>query len=176
MMFKLACTKFLMCLFAMVGSGYVSAHVSITPPEAPKDSYQKLSFNITHGCGESPTIEVTVYIPEQLQGAKPIPKPGWTLEINKQVLAKSYTSHGKEIKSDVRKISWKGGVLPNEYADEFSIRVKLNANVGDLPVVVHQICEVGKWEWSELPSSGKRLVSPAPILKVVDDQHNGHHH
>jgi uncharacterized protein YcnI len=163
------------CCFGLAITGYAGAHVSLSPAELPRNSYQKLTFNITHGCGDSATKEVIIFIPEELQGAKPIPKYGWAIEIEKKDLAKPYMSHGKEIKSDVRKIIWKGGLLPNEYADEFSIRVKVSDWVGDLPIVVHQICEKGKWEWSELPQGGKKLMSPAPILKVISTNHQVHH-
>ncbi len=84
-------------------------------------------------------------------------------------------SHGKQIKSDVRKITWKSGNLPNEYTDEFSIRVRVIDKVSSVPVIVHQICEVGKWEWSELPAQGKKLVSPAPVLKITGSENHQHH-
>lgn len=161
--------------FGTLLAGYVGAHASVSPAEVQKDSYQKLTFNITHGCGDSPTKEVIVFIPEDLQGAKPIPKFGWSIEIERKDLTKSYMSHGKEIKSDVSKIIWKGGFLPNDYADEFSIRVKIGDKSGSLPIVVHQICEIGKWEWSELPVDGKKLKSPAPILKIIGTDHHAHH-
>jgi len=167
--------KSFLCLFGIVISGYAVGHVSISPSEVPKNSYQKLTFNITHGCGNSPTKEVIIFIPEEFQGAKPMPKFGWSIEIEKKDLEKPYISHGKEIKSDVRKIIWKGGTLPNEYADEFSIRTRIVDVAGSVPVIVHQICEVGKWEWSQLPADGKKLASPAPILKIIESK-NHHHH
>jgi periplasmic copper chaperone A len=167
--------KSMLYLLGIAISGYASGHASISPTEVPKNSYQKLTFNITHGCGDSPTKEVIIFIPEEFMGAKPLPKYGWSIEIEKKDLEKPYISHGKEVKSDVRKISWKGGKLPNEYADEFSIRVRVIDKSGNVPVIVHQICEVGKWEWSELPTQGKKLVSPAPILKITGSENHQHH-
>jgi len=58
----------MMCLLGIVISGYASGHVSISPMEVPKDSYQKLTFNITHGCGDSPTKELIIFIPEEFRG------------------------------------------------------------------------------------------------------------
>ena len=167
--------KLIVCGLWFAFASNVSAHVSVSPAEVPKNSYQKLTFNISHGCGDSPTKEVVLYLPTQLQGAKPIPKPGWVLDIFREPLAKPYISHGKEVTSDVRKITWRGGSLPNEYADEFSIRVRVEDWSGNLPVVVHQICEQGKWEWSELPQDGKKLIAPAPILKIIGTDHHVHH-
>lgn len=167
--------KLMMCLLSIFISGYASGHVSISPNEVPKDSYQKLTFIITHGCGDSPTKELIIFIPEEFRGAKPIPKFGWSIEIEKKDLERPYISHGKEIKSDVRKITWKGGKLPNEYVDEFSIRVKVIDKVRDVPVIIHQICEIGKWEWSELPVEGKKLRSPAPVLKIIESENHQHH-
>ena len=167
--------KSMLCLLGIAISGYAVAHVSISPSEVPKNSYQKLTFNITHGCGDSPTKELIIFIPEEFQGAKPMPKFGWSIEIERKDLIKPYISHGKEIKSDVRKIIWKGGTLPNEYADEFSIRARIIDRAGSVPVIVHQICETGKWEWSQLPVEGKKLVAPAPILKITGSENHQHH-
>ncbi len=175
MILSKAYLKLIAYSLGLLAAGYASAHVSVSPAEVSKNSYQKLTFNISHGCGDSPTKEVTLYLPIQLQGAKPIPKAGWVLEVFREPLSKSYVSHGKEVNSDVRKITWRGGLLPNEYADEFSIRVKVDDWVGNLPVVVHQICEQGKWEWSELPQDGKKLISPAPIIKIIGTDHHAHH-
>ncbi len=77
--------KSMFCILGIAISGYASGHASISPAEVPRNSYQKLTFNITHGCGDSPTKEVIIFIPEEFMGAKPIPKYGWSLEIEKKI-------------------------------------------------------------------------------------------
>ena len=123
-----------------------SAHVAIDPPSAPASAHQKLSFRVGHGCAGSATTAITVQLPEGLEGAKPMPKAGWT------------------IATAPREISWTGGPLPDAWYDEFSIHVKLPAATGKLAFKVLQQCEKGKLEWTELGVGGKQ---PAPTLEVL---------
>ena len=55
-------------------------HATVSPKQSTQDSYQRLSFGVSHGCEGSPTLEVVVELPESVMGAKPMPKPGWTVE------------------------------------------------------------------------------------------------
>jgi periplasmic copper chaperone A len=161
---------YLKIVFSFIGaivSGTLFAHATISPNEVYQGTNQKITLNIPHGCSGSPTKEIIVFVPDELQGAKPMVKPGWVIEIERKNLSNPYVSHGREITSDVRKITWRGGPLSNDHFDEFSMRVKINGSPGKYPIVVHQICEVGRWEWSEFPNDNKQSKSPAPVLKIL---------
>ncbi len=143
-----------------------AAHTTISPRQVTADSYQRLSFNVTHGCDASPTIEVILQLPEALMGAKPMPKAGWTVETELRDLAEPYLSHGKEIRRDVRVIRWRGK-LPDAHYDEFVIMTKLWNKAGPVVIPVTQICESGRMDWREAPDgSGAKLHFPAPVLDI----------
>lgn len=151
------------------------AHTTISPKQAASDSYQRLSFNVTHGCEGSPTTEVILQLPLALMGAKPMPKAGWTVETEVRELDQPYLSHGKEIRRDVRVIRWRGKLLDAHY-DEFVIMAKLWAKTGPVAIPVTQICESGRMDWKEVPDgSGAKLNFPAPVLDVQPGQHQHPH-
>jgi hypothetical protein len=97
---------------------------------APAGRSYKATFKVGHGCGASPTRQITVDIPAGVRGAKPMPKPGWALDVQRAKLATPYTSHGRTVTEDVVRITWtaktKDDYLPNAHYDEFAL-------VGQLP-------------------------------------------
>lgn len=155
------------------------AHVTLEQPTAAAGAYHKLTFKIGHGCEGSATNVVRVSIPENVSGAKPMPKAGWKIDTSIQPLSVPYKSHGKTITQDVREVSWTGGPLPDAYYDEFSIQVKLPEKAGKVYFKVTQLCEKGRLDWVEIPADGqtaKGLKTPAPVLEVLEKSETGHHH
>ena len=74
-----------------------AAHVTLEYQVANAGSYYKGSFKVGHGCGNSPVKQIVVTIPAGVQGAKPMPKAGWTLEVTREKLAQPRQDHGKAI-------------------------------------------------------------------------------
>ncbi len=172
-------TSVLALMLSMVSmvSMEAGAHATVTPKQATQESYQRLAFGITHGCEGSATIEVVIDVPEALMGAKPMPKPGWTISTETKPLATPYVSHGRTVTEEVRQIRWKGGPLPDAWFDEFVIQARLGSRSGALPIPVTQICENGSIAWRELTDeSGRKPKSPAPVLQVLPaDKAHAHH-
>src|SRR4051812_26436383 len=77
--------------------GSAQAHVVLEYQVAPAGASYKATFKVGHGCGASPTREVSVDIPAGVRGARPMPKPGWSLDIRREKLAQPYGSHGREV-------------------------------------------------------------------------------
>ncbi|SMC81336.1 YcnI family copper-binding membrane protein [Polynucleobacter kasalickyi] len=157
------------------------AHVVLETPLVFTGAYFKAVFKVSHGCDGSPTKQVMIEIPEGFRGAKPMVKPNWEIQSQKDKLQKPYTSHGKTISEDVAKIVWRNGNLPSEFYDEFVIVGQAPMTVGQYYWKVTQICESGKLEWSEVPAEGKTLKdfkNPAALLKVIadPDDHSQHQH
>ncbi|RZU02493.1 YcnI family protein [Rivibacter subsaxonicus] len=150
-----------------------AAHVGVTPDHLPAGAYARLAFTVPHGCKGSATTGLQLRIPhEQLHAARPMPKPGWTLEIRRAPLAAPVSLHGRELRDSVVEISWSGGPLANAHFDEFVIQGKLADGNAPLRFEVLQICEQGRTEWNGTAGS----ESPAPVLKIDDaDPHAGHH-
>ena len=151
------------------------AHATVQPKQAEQNSYQRLAIGVTHGCEGSATTQVIITIPASLMGAKPMPKPGWTVETEVSDLAQSYFSHGKEIRRDVTMITWKGGKLLDQHFDEFVMQVKIWNKSGPIFLPVTQLCEEGRLDWNQVPASGSgKLLSPAPMLEIVPGAHAHH--
>jgi len=143
------------------------AHVTIDPPSAAAGAYQRLAFRVGHGCEGSATTSITVQIPEGVLGAKPMPKPGWTIAITEGKLATPVQSHGKTVTTRVAELSWRGGPLPDAYYDEFVMQVKLPDAPGRYPFKVAQVCEKGRVDWTATPAAGTHADTPAPVLEVL---------
>jgi hypothetical protein len=137
----------LLAAFAALATLNAEAHVSLEPKTAPGGSYQTLSFRAGHGCAGSATTAITIVLPEAITGAKPMPKPGWTLSIA------------------AREIAWRGGPLPDSQFDEFKLLVKLPDSAGKQVFKVLQRCEQGSADWTELP--GVAGSHPAPVLEIL---------
>ncbi|UTD29035.1 DUF1775 domain-containing protein [Bradyrhizobium sp. WD16] len=180
-------------LFAAGLPATASAHVSIAPAEARANSYQRLAFQVPHGCGAAATNTLRVQIPEGVIAVKPMPKPGWTLSTTRGDYAKSYVSHGQTVTSGVKEVVWSGGALADDNYDEFVISSFVTADLpAGRPVFFPTVQQCGSSEnrWVEIPAAGQSshdLKSPAPSLSLVSDsvtvaqakdpaKHEGHDH
>jgi uncharacterized protein YcnI len=169
--------KRLYLLAAFCAAPLAHAHVTIDPPSAPAGAYQRLAFRVGHGCEGSATTAITVQIPDGVIGAKPMPKPGWTLSTTETKLAAPVQSHGKQVATRVAEISWRGGPLPDAWYDEFVMQVKLPDTPGRYTFKVGQECEKGRVDWVEIPAAGAHAKAPAPVLEVLPlDPGMAHHH
>lgn len=157
--------------------GLASAHVALEPASAPAGSSYRAAFRVGHGCDGWPTTGITVLMPVGVQGAKPMPKPGWTLATRTDTLATPYASHGKTVTEDVAEVSWVAqtpqAALPDAHYDEFVLRVGLPAQAGPLWFKVVQTCGDGQQQrrtsWDQVPAAGtstKGLKTPAVLLRV----------
>lgn len=162
----------------------VSAHVVLDTPVAEVGSYYRATLRVGHGCDSSAIKQFVVKIPTGVQGAKPMPKAGWNIEIERSKLDKPYTSHGRTVSEDVSEIRWTAKTpddyLQNAYYDEFVIFAKLPDSAGTLYWQASQICEQGRIDWVEVPAADAKakLKSPAAVLEVrpTSDGHQGHRH
>ena len=133
----------------------VHAHVVLEYQVAPAGAGYKASFKVGHGCSASPTREISVDIPAGVRGARPMPKPGWTIEIDKIKLAQPRESHGRSITEEVSRIRWSGGSLASAHYDEFVVAATLPRQAGPVYWKVTQVCEQGRADWDEIPAAGQ---------------------
>ncbi|MET0312056.1 MAG: YcnI family protein [Burkholderiaceae bacterium] len=163
--------------------GAAGAHVVLEYLVAPAGASYRATFKVGHGCGASPTREVSVQIPAGVRGARPMPKPGWTLEAVREKLAKPYTDHGRSVTEDVTRITWTARTKEDQLAaahyDEFVLVARTPEKEGTLYWPVSQVCEEGRLDWTEVPKAGQKLSdlkSPAAVLEVLPAGGGGHHH
>lgn len=175
--------KKLIPIAAALACAAAQAHVVLEYQVAPAGASYKASFKVGHGCGASPTRQVSVAIPTGVRGARPMPKPGWTLEVTREKLAQPYTDHGRSVTEDVARITWtaktKDDQLASSHYDEFVLVARMPDRDGALYWPVSQICEEGRNDWTEVPKPGQKLSdlkSPAALLEVLPAAGGGHQH
>ena len=174
--FSLAAAMFL------ISTG-TQAHVTLEEPAAVANTGYKAVLRITHGCEGSATHTVRVQIPAGFLGTKPIPKPGWKLELQRVKLSEPYDSHGRKIDETVSEVIWRAqtpeAFLADAHFDEFVLRGQTPAKPGVIWFKVQQICEKGELNWTDVPSTGssaKGLKAPAARLEVLPGLSGGGGH
>ena len=172
-------------LLACQGSAF--SHVVLEQQTAFVGESYRAVFRVGHGCDGLATTGITVHIPPGVQGAKPMPKAGWTLTVRKEPLATPYTSHGKQVTEDVTEVAWTAAspdaALPEAHYDEFVLRAGLPAQAGPLWFKVTQDCKEGgktaRSAWAQVPAEGvstKGLKSAAVLLQVQGKAAEAHRH
>ena len=159
------------------------AHITLADQVALAGTGYRATLRVGHGCEGSPTTAVRVSIPAGLRGAKPMPKPGWTLATTTGPLDTPYDDHGKKVTEGVTSITWTataGNALPDDQYDEFVLRGSLPPTAGAMWFKVLQTCQKGSTDWAEVPASGtstKGMKAPAALLEIIPSGHAaGHNH
>ena len=166
---------------AVLVAAPAGAHVTLENRQASVSSYYKAVFAVPHGCAGSPTVKIRVQIPEGVIGVKPMPKPGWNLDMVKGKYAVEYENHGRKVSEGVKEVIWSGGKLADDNYDEFIVATYLTGGLKPnttlyFPVV--QECEQGVSRWIDIPKEGQGGggsgsggghdgASPAPGLKLI---------
>jgi len=169
--------------FTVLLGAVAQAHVTLEYPVATAGQSYKATFKINHGCGSSPTRVVEVDIPTGVRGAKPMPKPGWQLEVQREPLAQPYSSHGRTVTEDTTRVRWtaktEADQLASQHYDEFVLVATLPTQAGRLYWPVRQICPQGRLDWTERPRPGQSwhdLASPAAELELMPAATGTHSH
>lgn len=150
--------------------GAPMAHIVFTNPEAKSDAYYGGALRVGHGCGASPTTAIKVSFPAGIDAARPKPKTGWTIEIEREPIPAPQGEDSSGTPSDrVKSITWRGH-LPNEHFDEFGLSMRIPQTPGPLYFLTLQTCESGENAWTEIPAPGQSwgsLAHPAPVLTII---------
>jgi uncharacterized protein YcnI len=155
--------------------GTAFAHVTLETRQAPAGGSYKAVLRVPHGCDGSATTAIRVRIPSGIVAVKPMPKPGWKLDITKGTYAEAATLRGAKMSEGVTELAWSGGKLPDAYYDEFVFTGSLADELEPgqtvyFPVV--QECEKGIHRWIEIPTADahgdvSENAEPAPALKLL---------
>lgn len=174
---------FFLMAAALALAAPAQAHITLEYPTAHAGSTYKANFKVGHACGTSPIRQIVVQIPEGVRGAKPMPKPGWVLSIERAALARPYQDHGRTVSEDVVRIRWtartEADQLRHEHYDEFALLARLPDQAGPLYWPVSQVCVTGRMDWTEVPAPGQRMDSlqfPAALLDLLPAAGGAHSH
>ena len=154
--------------------GPATAHVTLENRETPVGAAYKAVLRVPHGCEGTATISLRVRIPEGVIRAKPMPKPGWTLDKVRGKYAATYEQYGAKVDEGLTEVAWKGGNLPDDEYDEFVVRGSIAKELkpgATLYFAVVQECGDATDRWIEIPADGQdadELAHPAPALKLVE--------
>lgn len=147
-----------------------SAHAVFAEDHAQAGAYFAGFLRISHGCGDSPTVAVRVELPASVVSARPQPKPGWNLEIERAPLPAPVTGEGGQpVTERVVAVTWRGK-LPADQFDQFGLMMKLPDGAGPLFFPTTQTCEVGVNAWADIPPSAEAWRSvehPAPMVVLA---------
>lgn len=161
----------------------VGAHASLEVKEAQVGAGYKAVVSVPHGCKGQATTEVGIDIPEGVIGVKPMPKPGWKLSVEKGAYARTYNFyHGDKKSEGVKRVTWSGGELPDEFFDQFVLSTFVAGELAPgtkLAFPVTQKCANGELKWNEIAAEGvdpHSLEYPAPQLLLVAGGDDHHHH
>jgi uncharacterized protein YcnI len=130
-------------------------------------------FAVPHGCAGSATTKIRVQIPDGVIDVKPMPKPGWNVEVVKGKYAAPYDFHGGKILEGAKEVVWSGGKLADDNYDEFVISTYLTATLKPDTVLYFptvQECEQGVSRWIDIPADAEHAhdtKSPAPGVKLI---------
>ncbi|MEO6178384.1 MAG: DUF1775 domain-containing protein [Devosia sp.] len=144
------------------------AHVTLLVGEAHIGGGYKAVLRIPHGCDGSATVGVKVKLPEGFINAKPQPKAGWVLDIQKGNYAKTYTLYGSDVTKGALEVSWSGGNLPDDQYDEFAVNGTLAADLDitkPLFFAIIQTCAEGETAWIDV--TGNPDSEPAASLTLL---------
>jgi uncharacterized protein YcnI len=149
------------------------AHVTLEGRQATIGTWYKAVFAVPHGCAGSATTKIRVQIPDGVIDVKPMPKPGWNVEVVKGKYAAPFDFHGAKVSEGAKEVVWSGGRLADDNYDEFVISTYLTAilkpdTVLYFPTV--QECEQGVNRWIDIPADAEHThdtKSPAPGVKLI---------
>ena len=174
---------FLSLSLALLAATAAQAHVGLEDEVAIAGGSYKATFQVGHGCGPSATRQVSVTLPQGVLEARPMPKAGWSLDIQREKLAEPVTRQGRTLAERVARITWTArtaaDALSSDQYDEFVLLAQLPAEAGPLAWPVSQVCETGRADWVEVPKPGqsrRELKNPAPVLELLPASGGGHHH
>lgn len=136
-------------------SGPAAAHVSVQPTTATPGAYQVLRFGVGHGCGDkADTTALRIEVPASVMVARPQPKAGWTLRIERS---------GDKVTA----LIWSGRLPPDQF-DEFVVLARLPEAGGPLAFPAIQSCGAEENRWTEAtPPGGPRPKFPAPFVTLI---------
>ncbi|HSZ95567.1 MAG TPA: DUF1775 domain-containing protein [Bradyrhizobium sp.] len=149
------------------------AHVTLEGRQAAIGTWYKAVFAVPHGCAGSATTKIRVQIPDGVIDVKPMPKPGWNVEVVKGKYAAPYDFHGGKISEGAKEVVWSGGKLLDDNYDEFVISTYLTATLKPDTVLYFptvQECEQGINRWIDIPADAEHThdtKSPAPGVKLI---------
>ena len=149
------------------------AHVDLVNDEAAVGEFVA-TFQVPHGCDGAATTALRIQIPAGVFDVKPMPEPGWKIDIKSGKYATPFTDGGQSLTQGVTEVDYSSGNLPDNEYQQFVVYMSLADSLTKgttvyFPVV--QECAKGAVvRWIQIPAAGKSeddYPNPAPGLKIT---------
>lgn len=145
-------------------SGVALAHVSLPAGGGNVNALYEAAFHVGHACKDAKsTTTIEVELPGSFQFREAVARPGWKLS------APAAGSQGGTVRWTAENPST---ALPDAEKALFVVRGVLPGTPQTLYFPVHQICDVNRADWTQIPTAadaGQKLTSPAARLEVLAD-------
>lgn len=132
--------------FVLATAGTAAAHIEPDFSAVPAGAKATITFNVEHGCAESPTTKLEVKVPAEVTDAQAVNRAGWT----------GSTAGGV--------VTLTGGPAPAHEAFTFAITFTAPDKEGAVlrfPII--QTCQEGHTDWIATSESDEH---PAPVVTV----------
>lgn len=127
-----------------------SAHIAPDPAAVQSGVATTVTFNVEHGCGDSPTSSLQFKIPAGVTDAKAIAPAGW---------------NGAQ---DATSVTFSGGSLDPHTPGDFEISFTAPIAAGSISWLIVQRCAVGEIDWFDPSVTGQpQPANPAPTIKIT---------
>lgn len=140
------------------------AHVVLPAGGANVGSNYDAAFRVGHACKDAKaTTAIEVELPKAFQFKEAVARAGWKL------VAPKAGSQGGTVRWEADSAAT---ALPATEKTAFVVRGVLPSKAQTLYFPVHQICDVGRADWAQLPTaaaSNDKLEFPAARLDVLPD-------
>lgn len=156
----------LLGLLSMLVVGVASAHVTVSPTEVAKGSFEVFSIRVPSETKNTHTIEVRVAIPEGVNITRTEPKAGWSTELERS-------------DSGIASVTWKAegeGLADSEFT-EFRMQGRVADDANELVWRAYQTYADGSLaEWIGAPNTDSPMPASLTVVTEGDAQNDGHGH
>ena len=125
----------------VAGSLPSSAHIVLSQTRFEAGKSFAAFFKVEHGCDDSPTVFLSVRLPQGVELLRAPDKDGWKVATEREA-------------NRVTAVTWRGR-LPSKSAEQFGMFVKLPEKTGALYFPIVQQCEKGEARWTDIPAAGQ---------------------
>jgi periplasmic copper chaperone A len=154
---------------ALAAPAAAGAHVTLQPNTATAGAFTVENVRVPNERDNASTVKVDVQLPHGFGFASYEAKPGWTVKVTKEKLAKPIQTDDGPIDEEVRRITFtghgpNGKIAPGQFMD-FPLSVQIPGKAGDkLTFKAIQTYSNGEVvRWIGAPDSD----TPAPIVSVT---------
>jgi uncharacterized protein YcnI len=128
-----------------------AAHIDPDPTSAAAGQPATITFNVEHGCGDSPTTKLEMQLPSGLTGTHAsTTNPGWTAVVTGNTVV------------------WQGPAQAPHTPFDIAVQATMPTKPGRITFPILQTCQQGTVSWIELQQPGQPEPDhPAPAVDIV---------